>query len=603
MARTKKSGFELNMESTERQKKYVAEQEAKGGGLGLVFADAFLRGMRDIGYKNTAWALCEELDNAIQAGATFVAVRFGYAGNNKSQAKPDMLALIDNGVGMIPKMIGYAVRWGGTDREDDRKGFGRYGYGLPSSAVSFCKRYTVYSKTKGSDWHAVTVDIDKLAAVASDVEATNRLLQPQPAAPPAWVFAPSPNCDVAKFESGTVIVHEELDRLTWKTTTSLKPKLMQQFGINYRHWLPSPKLIVDDEIVEPVDPLFLMEHGRFFDATSVRAISIDTRVFEVTTQRGTTGRVKVRASYLPPNFHLVDPDGPIGKGAERLKGRFDIMKEYNGLLVCREGRQIDCIQPRWTKYQNYDQHVKIEIDFEPELDEFFGITTAKQQIVLDDLLWDKLESAGGGNLRNLVKDIRVQQGEDEDKLNAQFEQAASAEQPRPSEEAMMATEKFKSRPDKPSAEKQAKAQEELENTATKTAETTGKPRDQVMQELEEKAATRRFEVEFQAIPEGPFYRPKRLGEQKRLIINTLHPFYAKVYEASPEIKAALEVLLFVLAEAELEAEGEFESFYRAARTAWSERLQHALEHLRPDDVMRDKAAAVAEQMQMAATME
>ena len=89
--------------------------------------------------------------------------------------------------------------------------------------------------------------------------------------------------------------------------------------------------------------------------------------------------------------------------------------------------------------------------------------------------------------------------------------------------------------------------------------------------MEERAEARRFEIDFQAIPEGPFYRPKRLGDQKRLIINTLHPFYSKVYTASPAVKSAIEVLLLVLAEGELEAEGEFESFYKAARGHWSER--------------------------------
>ena len=155
----KKKATDITLETTERQKRYVAEQKEKGGGLGLVFADAFLRGMRNIGYKDTAWAMCEEVDNSVQAGATVIAVRFGYAKGNKGKSKPDMIAVIDNGVGMIPEMIGYAVRWGGTDREDDRTGFGRYGYGFPSSAVSFCKAYTVYSKVKGGEWYAVRVDI------------------------------------------------------------------------------------------------------------------------------------------------------------------------------------------------------------------------------------------------------------------------------------------------------------------------------------------------------------------------------------------------------------------------------------------------------------
>ncbi len=602
---------DIALETTERQKKYVAEQEAKGGGLGLVFADAFLRGMRDIGYKDSAWAMCEEVDNSVQAGATIIVVRFGYAKGNKTKVKPDMIAMIDNGVGMIPKMIGYAVRWGGTDREDDRQGFGRYGYGLPSSAVSFCKVYTVFSKVNGGEWHAVRVDIDALAATASDFEKTNKLLQPQKQDPPTWAVEKSEHFDPTTFESGTVIVHENLDRLEWTKTETIKTKLLQRFGVTYRHWLPTPKIVVDDTVADPVDPLFLMENGRFYDATTVRAQRVETKpAFEVETTRGTKGWVKIRASYLPPNFQLDPPDQPIErqgsrKGTKRHQGRFEIMKDYNGLLICRAGRQIDCISPRLSMatFQVYDRNVKIEIDFDPELDEYFGMTTAKQQIVIDPVLWDKLEAPGGGNLRNLVKDLRNQFSTDLTKLGGKEDSAAGKNAPRPSEKVMEETEKFKSRPDKPSDAKKAKAREELENTATVIAEVTGRPRDEVLKEQKERTAKRRFEVDFQPIPEGPFYRPKRLGEQKRIIINTLHPFYTKVYDATPEVKAALEVLLLVLGEAELEAEGDFESFYRSARTSWSERLYHALKELRPDEDMRDKAAAVAEKMQMAMNVE
>jgi hypothetical protein len=597
---------DISLETTERQKKYVAEQEAKGGGLGLVFADAFLRGMRDIGYKDTSWALCEEVDNSIQAGANVIAIRFGYAKGNKTEVKPDMIAVIDNGVGMIPPMIGYAVRWGGTDREGDRKGFGRYGYGLPSSAVSFCKTYTAYSKVRGGKWYAVRVDTDELAAAASDREKTERLLQPRKEEPPSWAIEKSEHFDPSTFESGTVIVHDNLDRLGrgWAKTATIKTKLLQRFGVNYRHWLPSPKLVVDETVADPVDPLFLMENGRYYDATSVMAEKVETKSFEVETPRGTKGRVKIRAAYLPPKFNFDPPDQPFDrqggrKGANRHEGRFEIMKEYNGLLICRDGRQIDCISPRSAIFQVYERNVKIEIDFDPELDEFFGLTTAKQQIVIDDVLWDKLEAPGGGNLRKLIEDMRGRFREEVGELKGKEDNAAGKDKPRSSEKVMEETEKFKSRPDKPSDKKKAKAREELERTATREAEASGRPTEEVLSELEGQTSDRRFKVEFQPIQEGPFYLPKRLGEQKRLIINTLHPFYTKVYDTAPEIKAALEVLLQVLGEAELEAEGELESFYRSARAGWSERLYHALNELRPDQDVSDKAAADTEQMEMA----
>ncbi len=594
----------MTIDTLDRQRKYVNAQKEKGHGLGVVFADAFLRGMRDLGYKNPAWALAEEVDNSFQAGADTIAIRFGFESSNKSGTKPDVIALVDNGNGMIPEMISYAVRWGGTDREGDRNGFGRYGYGLPSSAVSLAKRYSVYSKANGSGWHSVTVDIEELAAVAGDIQRTEELLAAKPAKLPAWVAKAAKGddtIDLTALKSGTVIVFEDLDRLRrlsgWIKVESLRTKLLQHFGVIYRHWIPDRRVLVDGIGAQAVDPLFLMEHARFFDETSVRAERVEARTFHVETPRGTVGTVAIRAAMLPPNFQLVDPAQYGIKGAKNNK-RHEIMKDYNGLLICRERRQIDTIPPRWTKFQTYDANIKVEIDFDPELDEFFGMTTAKQQIVIDDEMWEKLQHKGknGGALMDLVEDLRHRFEELQKELKAKSENRVTLEQPRASVAAMEQSERLKGSITEPTPAQMEEAQRNLEEAAKTHAEVTGKPKEEVLQELTEETSKRRWELEFSAIPEGPFYRPLRLGEQKRLMINSDHPFYTKIYDAAPEVRAALEVLLFVLAERELEVKNEAETFYKAERQRWSERLRHALDTLVPEETMVNKAAAVAERM-------
>jgi hypothetical protein len=601
-------GKVMTMDTIDRQREYVRTQKEKGRGLGVVFADAFLRGMRDIGYKNPAWALAELIDNAFQAAATVVSIRFGFESGSKTKVKPDMVAICDNGNGIIPEMISYAVRWGGTDREGDRKGFGRYGYGLPSSAVSIAKRYTVYSKTPGGDWHAVTVDIEDLAKASGDLDKTEDLLSARPAKLPRWLLENENAVELTKLESGTVIVLEDLDRLRslggWIKAETLKTKLLQHFGVIYRYWIPERRIFIHGTEVQAVDPLFLMEHARFYDETPVRAVRVETRTIDVETSRGTKGTVSVRASLLPPNFQLVDPSQYGVKGA-KLNSRHDIMKDYNGLLVCRERRQIDCITPRWTKFQTYDYNVKVEIDFDPELDEYFGITTAKQQIVIDDDMWEKLQHSGkgGGALADLVKDLRGRFEELQKDLNAKRQNQQAKDEPRPSVQAMQQTEKFKDPVSEPTTEQREEAQRNLEHTAKERATLIGKPAAEIVEELLEQTSKQRWEIEFASIPEGPFYRPMRLGEQKRLIINTDHPFYTKVYNINPDSRAALEVLLFVLAERELESTGEGEMFYKAERHKWSERLRHALNTLISDDTLINRAAAVAEQMHLAMSTE
>jgi hypothetical protein len=83
----KKTVKVMTIDTIDRQRNYVESQKEKGHGLGVVFADAFLRGMRDLGCKNPAWALAEQIDNSFQAAADIVVLRFGYEPGNKEPGR------------------------------------------------------------------------------------------------------------------------------------------------------------------------------------------------------------------------------------------------------------------------------------------------------------------------------------------------------------------------------------------------------------------------------------------------------------------------------------------------------------------------------------
>lgn len=171
---------------------------------------------------------------------------------------------------------------------------------------------------------------------------------------------------------------------------------------------------------------------------------------------------------------------------------------------------------------------------------------------------------------------------------------------------MMETEKFKTPAVRPTVAQEEEAQKGLDREVAKRVEKTGKPQEEVLKQLLEETKKRRWEVQFSPIPEGPFYRPHRLGEQKRVIINTDHPFYKKLYAApssGSDVKLALEVLLFVLAERELDSTGDAETFYKAERHKWSERLRYALDSLITDDTLADVASGLAETLHMAVSTE
>jgi hypothetical protein len=590
----------MSISSNENQTAYVKETEQKGGGMGLFMVNAFIRGMRQLGYKDMAWALAELVDNAIQAGARMISVVFG---PEESKNKPGQLALVDDGCGIVPDMLKYAVMWGGTEREDDRSGFGRFGFGLPSAAVSIGSRYSVYSITPGGTWWRMPVDLHKLAGSGGDVEAMIEKLVPLQERPPAWVYEGVRGLQTAT--SGTVVVLENLEYVKrgWKTTKAISTQLLKQFGMIYRHWMPTHQLFVDGKEVEVVDPLFEMEHGRGFNeesgGTTCRSIPVPTHAFEMDGSEGQPGIVTIRATVLPPNFQLKNPDDPIKMGAPRNEARFGPMKQNHGILVCREGRHIDTVKPppRWTTYGIRDRNIKVEVDFSAELDGFFGITTSKQQVSLDDELWDKLIASGknAGNLRELVTSMRVRREELRAAHNELVErEARKKDKPSKTEDAMRKSLKFtKKRKLELSERKKAKAAINLDEEIKRRSKRSGRPEEEVRCTVVEEATQKPYSVEFDAVEGAPFFLPKRLGNQQhhqqRVIINTAHPFYTRLYEtADTNVRNAVEILLMAYGECELDAEDEREAFCQSFRNDWSERVKYALRELKHDVDLKEE---------------
>src|SRR5438128_11225930 len=121
----------------ECQHAYVQQISKEGErGYALIAANTFVQGMRDSGYKSTATATDELVDNSFQSGANRIDVISTADKGNMISA----LAGIDAGHGMEPGMIRAAVLWGGTHRFNDRTRFGRYGFGLPGHGVSITHR-------------------------------------------------------------------------------------------------------------------------------------------------------------------------------------------------------------------------------------------------------------------------------------------------------------------------------------------------------------------------------------------------------------------------------------------------------------------------------
>ncbi|MGA0175076.1 MAG: ATP-binding protein, partial [Phycisphaerales bacterium] len=101
----------------------------------LVRPDQFIQAVRDNGYRSTASALAELVDNSIEAGATRVQIAlFAVEREHSGPGRPAMprvveIVVADNGAGMPPEVLRSSLQFAGSTRFGQRDGLGRFGMG------------------------------------------------------------------------------------------------------------------------------------------------------------------------------------------------------------------------------------------------------------------------------------------------------------------------------------------------------------------------------------------------------------------------------------------------------------------------------------------
>jgi hypothetical protein len=114
----------------------------------LFFAQTLIQSLRDVGYNHTTSALCEHVDNAIQAGASQVRVFFRQSGT-KGEYEIDA-AVYDNGCGMPPTVLKVATAIGGSMNYGNRNGIARFGMGMKTAALSMSPEWSsIPGKNRG----------------------------------------------------------------------------------------------------------------------------------------------------------------------------------------------------------------------------------------------------------------------------------------------------------------------------------------------------------------------------------------------------------------------------------------------------------------------
>jgi hypothetical protein len=257
----------------------------------VVALDRFIEATRDSGYKTTASAVAELIDNSFEAGATSVAVSIGDA--NSPGKREVTFAVKDNGCGMMPSVLRLALQFGGSTRFNSRDRVGRYGMGLPNSSLSQARRLDVYSWTKPNSVWWSYLDVDEIASgkIASVPRPRRGRL--------TGIFA-------VDSPSGTVVRWSRCDRLNHKKVKTIKAKLSVELGRIFRRQILNGKSItINGELVKSFDPLFL-QNGENLVGASQYGPPISYKIQIPTTQPDRkVSTVHVTFSELPVDvWHL-----------------------------------------------------------------------------------------------------------------------------------------------------------------------------------------------------------------------------------------------------------------------------------------------------------
>ena len=363
----------------------------------IVSAKLTVEAMRDSGYKSTDHALAELIDNSVEAGSDLVEIITVEVPPDPLQpyARPKVsqIAVADNGEGMDSVTLRRALKFGdGTRLERSKRGIGRFGVGLPQSTISQCKRVDIWTWQNGAH-NALHCYLD-----LDEINTNGRQDVPEPKPEPVpdrWQEVLSNSTD----PSGTLVVWSKLDRIRWSGGKKTLERTAELCGRIYRKFLTDEKrpllinlmlasdqdgllTLVDDHDCPPNDPLYLMSPSStpipFHDRPMFKLFNERTWPVKVGALHGkihvrctmaTTDAINEEKSNIAwPRSYNNPGSSPWGKHADRNKG----------VSIVRAGRELEVSLAWVNNYEPEERWWSVEVEFDPILDEIFGVVNNKQ---------------------------------------------------------------------------------------------------------------------------------------------------------------------------------------------------------------------------------
>jgi len=344
-----------------------------------------INSMRSSGYRDTAHALAELIDNSIQAGLavnslTEVEVicidKIEFSSDRKRQSI-NQIAVYDNAAGMDKDALRVALQFGNGSNlsKDKQTSIGKFGMGLPNASISQCCRVDVWSWRDGKCYNTY-LDI-------GEIKSGELRVVPEPTEQPVpenWKSLIRNKLGA----HGTLVVWSHLDRVRWKRGITFLKNTEFLVGRAYRYFLEQKSTRIrlvsyedengkltkkSDRDTKSNDPLYLMKgtldpvpynNKPAFDLFAEHDVKIKIN--------NENHLVHLKFSIVTREVRHAGGSSAIGKNAAKNQG----------VSVVRAKRELEMNRTFDKSSDTRERWFGVEVSFEPALDEVFGVTNNKQ---------------------------------------------------------------------------------------------------------------------------------------------------------------------------------------------------------------------------------
>lgn len=350
--------------------------------------------LRENGYRDTAFALAELIDNSIQANATRINITLVETIKVRKKATYNIseVLIADNGNGMDKDITSGCLRFGGGTRHGADSGLGKFGFGLPNSSASQCPRFEVYTKQKAGQIYHNYFDFNEILESNSDYLPDVDELDSLP------IDFRQLNVDLNP--SGTIVKWSDCDKLNYKTASRLVKHISPTIGRIFRHFINDKKVEIEINVyqnngqrvskvhgdsitVKPLDPMFLMTDTQLPPPFNQEATN---EVWPSDNSDNESHFIEVDEVLDSGETitHRVDYAYSIRKDRSKQEGNSELGQIYRsvmGISVVRAGREISLNDFGFiTTIDARHRWWSVEVKFEPISDHLFGLDNSKQNV-------------------------------------------------------------------------------------------------------------------------------------------------------------------------------------------------------------------------------